>query len=52
LLASPLGSAVGGISGCIIGGVAGYYGGSIVGGEVYDWADATFFTPVPEVDGP
>lgn len=52
LLASPLGSAVGGISGCIIGGIGGYYGGSEVGGEVYDWAENTFFTPLPEVDGP
>jgi len=52
LLASPLGSAVGGISGCVIGGIGGYYGGSAIGGEVYDWAESTFFTPLPEVDGP
>lgn len=52
LLASPLGSAIGGISGCIIGGIGGYYGGSAIAGEVYDWADSTFFTPLPEVDGP
>jgi hypothetical protein len=52
LLASPLGSAVGGVSGCIIGGIAGYYGGSMVGGEVYDWAETTLFSPVPEVDAP
>jgi hypothetical protein len=52
LLASPLGSAIGGISGCIIGGIGGYYGGSAIGGEVYDWAENTFFTPLPEVDGP
>jgi hypothetical protein len=52
LLASPLGSAIAGVSGCIIGGIGGYYGGSAIGGEVYDWADTTFFTPVPEVDAP
>jgi hypothetical protein len=52
LLASPLGSAIGGISGCIIGGIGGYYGGSAIGGEVYDWAENTFFTPLEEVPGP
>jgi hypothetical protein len=51
-LASPLGTAVGGIAGCIIGGVGGYYGGSFVAGEVYDWAEDTFFTPLDEVAGP
>jgi hypothetical protein len=50
LLASPLGSAIGGIGGCIIGGIGGYYGGSAIGGEVYDWAESTFFTPLPEVE--
>lgn len=43
--------AVGGIAG-IIGGIGGYYGGSVLGGEVYDWAENTFFTPLPEVAGP
>jgi hypothetical protein len=51
-LASPLGTAVGGIGGCIIGGIGGYYGGSAVAGEVYDWAENTFFTPLPEVAAP
>jgi hypothetical protein len=51
-LASPIGTAIGGIGGCIIGGIGGYYGGSIVGGEVYDWAENTFFTPLPEVPRP
>lgn len=46
-----LGTAAGGISGCIIGGIAGYAGFSQVGGVVYDWADATF-TPLPETDAP
>jgi hypothetical protein len=51
-LASPLGTAIGGIGGCIIGGIGGYYGGSAIAGEVYDWAENTFFTPLPEVAGP
>ena len=51
-LASPLGTAIGGIGGCIIGGIGGYYGGSALGGEVYDWAENTFFTPLPEVEAP
>jgi hypothetical protein len=50
-LASPLGTAIGGIGGCIIGGIGGYYGGSIAGGNVYDWAETTFFTPLPEAAG-
>jgi hypothetical protein len=48
-MASPLGTAVGGIGGCIIGGIGGYYGGSTLGGQVYDWAQDTFFTPLPEI---
>ena len=52
LLASPLGSAVGGIGGCIIGGIGGYYAGSAIAGEVYDWAEGTFFTPLPEAPAP
>jgi hypothetical protein len=51
-LASPLGTAIGSVSGCIIGGIGGYYGGSALGGEVYDWAEDTFFTPLPEVTPP
>ena len=51
-LASPLGSAAGGIGGCVIGGIGGYYGASVLAGEVYDWAEDTFFTPLPEVSAP
>lgn len=51
-LASPLGTAIGGIAGCVIGGAGGYYGGSAAAGEVYDWAEGTFFTPLEEVDAP
>lgn len=49
LAASPLGSAVGGVGGCIIGGLGGYAVGSAAGREVYDWAEQTMFTPLPEV---
>lgn len=51
-LASPLGTAAGGFGGCIIGGMGGYLGGAILASEVYDWAEATFFKPLPEVAGP
>ena len=51
-LASPLGTAAGGIGGCVIGGIGGYYGASVLAGEVYDWAEDTFFTPLPEVPAP
>lgn len=47
-LALPLGTAVGGIGGCIIGGVGGYFAGSTVAGDIYDWAEGTQFTPLPE----
>jgi hypothetical protein len=50
--ASPLGTAVGGIGGCIIGGIGGYIGGSFLAAEVYDWAEGTFFTPLPEAPAP
>lgn len=51
-LASPLGTAIGGVGGCIIGGIGGYYLASTAAGEVYDWAEGTFFTPLPEVQKP
>jgi hypothetical protein len=51
-LASPIGTAIGGVGGCIVGGIGGYYGGSALAGEVYDWAENTFFTPLPEVAAP
>jgi hypothetical protein len=52
LLASPLGSAIGGVGGCIVGGIGGYVGGSYLAGEVYDWAEGTFFTPLEETTAP
>lgn len=51
-LASPIGTAIGGVGGCIIGGVGGYYLASMAAGEVYDWAEGTLFTPLPEVQKP
>lgn len=46
------GTAVGGVLGCIIGGVGGYIGGQELGGIVYDWAEGTVFTPLPETSAP
>lgn len=40
------------VAGCIIGGAGGYYLGSTAGGYVYDWAEGTFFTPLPEIRQP
>jgi uncharacterized Zn-binding protein involved in type VI secretion len=37
------------IPGCIAGSIAGYKGGELLGGEVYDWAEDALFTPLPEV---
>jgi hypothetical protein len=49
---TPIGTAVVGIGGCIIGGIGGYYGASELAGEVYDWSEDTFFTPLPEAPAP
>jgi len=51
-LASPLGSAIGGIGGCIIGGAAGYYAASTAAGQVYAWAEGTTFSRLPEAAAP
>ncbi len=51
-LASPLGTAVGGIGGCLIGGIGGYCGGSVAAGEVFDWAEGTHFQRLEEVSAP
>lgn len=50
-LASPVGTAIGGVGGCIIGGYAGYRVGVSAGGIVYDWAK-TAFHAVPQVAAP
>lgn len=47
-----LGTAIGGGAGCIIGGIGGYWAASTVAGEVYDWAEDTFFMPLSEMEGP
>lgn len=52
LVTPGLGTAAGGVVGCIVGGVGGYMGASYAAGELYDWAEETFFTPLPEVAGP
>jgi hypothetical protein len=49
---TPIGTAVVGIGGCIVGGIGGYYGGSELAGEVYDWSEDTFFTPLSPATGP
>lgn len=51
-LGSPLGSAAAGLGGCIIGGAGGYFAGSAVAAEVYDWAADTVFEPLPETAAP
>lgn len=48
----PPGIAIGGVSGCIVGGASGYFIGEEAGGQVYDWAEETFFSPLPLVDYP
>ena len=44
---TPYGIAIGGVTGCIIGGYIGYQAGTEVGGTVYDWGD-TVFTQLAE----
>ncbi|WP_395699032.1 hypothetical protein [Aquabacterium sp.] len=51
-LASPLGSAIGGVGGCIIGGAAGYYAASTAAGQVYVWIEGTTFARLPESAAP
>jgi hypothetical protein len=51
-LGEGVGAAPGAIVGCIGGGIGGYFFGSKVGGLVYDWAEDTFFTPLPEGEQP
>jgi len=50
--ASPIGTAVGGTAGCIIGGFGGYVGASTLAVGVFDWAEGTFFPPLPQVNPP
>ena len=43
-----LGTAIGGLGGCAVGGFVGYWGFSSAAARVYDWAEGTIFTRVPE----
>lgn len=43
------GTAILGVGGCIVGGIGGYMAGEKIGGIVYDWAEETIFTPLPEI---
>jgi hypothetical protein len=46
-----MGTAIGGVAGCLVGGFIGYEGASRAAGRLYDWADANF-TSVPETSAP
>lgn len=46
------GTIVVGAIGCVVGGVGGYFVGEKIGGVVYDWAEGTFFTPLPVAPAP
>jgi hypothetical protein len=48
----PLGTAGGAIVGCIAGGYGGYRGGEALGEAVYEWAEGTVFTRLPEIPVP
>src|SRR5579875_1833160 len=47
-----LGTVIGGLGGCIVGGIAGYAGASWAAGKTYDWVEETFFEPLPEMPTP
>ncbi len=49
LIEPGLGTAGGAVVGCIVGGYGGYRAGEAVGDAVYQWAEQTVFTPLPEV---
>ncbi len=46
------GTAIGGIGGCILGGIGGYWAGEKISGYIYDWAEGTFFSPLPSAPAP
>lgn len=48
----PIGIAIVGVTGCVVGGVGGYFAGEEIAGQVYDWTEETFFSPLPVVDRP
>jgi hypothetical protein len=51
-VAPGLGTASGAFLGCIVGGFGGYLGGSSVAAVVFDWAEGTVFSSVPQVPSP
>ena len=46
------GTAVGGLVGCALGGVGGYFGASWIAAETYDLVEETYFGAVPEIPAP
>ena len=46
------GTIVVGALSCIAGGIGGYFAGEKIGGVIYDWAEGTFFTPLPSAPTP
>ena len=46
------GTAIGGIIGCIAGGIGVYTGASWAAGEIYDLIEETYFEPLPEAPSP
>lgn len=52
LVEPGLGTAAGAIVGCIVGGYGGYRAGEAAGDAVYQWAEHTVFTRLPEVPAP
>ncbi len=48
----PIGIAAGGLIGCVVVGGVAYSGASRLGGTVYDWAEDTVFTRLPEMARP
>ena len=46
------GTAVGGVAGCVVGGVGGYWGASWAAAKAYDWVEELYFEAVPETSGP
>lgn len=46
-----LGNIIGGVGGCIVGGIAGYAGASWIAGKAYDWVEEIYYERLPEVQG-
>lgn len=46
------GTIVLGLLGCVAGGIGGYWAGEKIGATVFDWAEGTFFKPLPAASAP